>query len=76
MEEVELLIFKLTKEEACKLDHQQVLIANSLTETSSIEWSDSKNFIARSKYASEYLRYFTFEKPKFKPGEIDNANSD
>jgi len=75
MKEVEIKIFEISKEEACKLDHQQVLVANFLTETSSIEWSDSKNFIARSKHASEYLKYLTFEEPKFKPGARDNANN-
>lgn len=75
MKEVEIKLFELTKEETCKLDNQQVLVYNTLTGNCLIEWSDQKSFIGKSKHASEYLKYFTFEDPKFKPGEKDNANN-
>lgn len=65
MKEVEIKLFELTKEEACNLGHEQVLIVNPIVEVSFLEWSDDKDFIGRMKHANKILKYYTFKEPKF-----------
>lgn len=64
MKRIEISLWEITKEEVLKLPSStQIMIYNTITCTYRVEWADDKNGIARSKYASEFLRYFSFEDP-------------
>ena len=60
MKEIETILTELTKEETTKVKPQQILIYNKLTGTYSLEDNTAKNFIGKSKYASDKLVYFSF----------------
>ena len=60
MKEISINLTELTKEETTKVKPQQILIYNKLTGTYSIEDNTAKNFIGKSKYASDKLVYFSF----------------
>ena len=61
MKEIQITLTELTKEESCKVASQQILIYNKLTGTYTLEWNDSKNYIGKSKFASDKLVYFSFK---------------
>ena len=61
MKEIQITLTELTKEESCKVASQQILIYNRLTGTYTLEWNDSKNYIGKSKFASDKLVYFSFK---------------
>lgn len=64
MKRIEISLWEITKDEVLKLPSStQILIYNTITCTYRVEWADDKNCIARSKHASEFLRYFSFEDP-------------
>ena len=64
MKQIEISLWEITKEEAKQLPpYTQVLIFNTFTGTYNIEYAGEKRGIVHSKYASEFLRYFSFDKP-------------
>ena len=64
MKRIEISLWEITKEEARLLPPQaQVLIFNTLIGTYRIEYAGEKRGIVHSKHASEFLRYFSFDKP-------------
>ena len=72
MKRIEISLWEITKEEALKLPSStQILIYNTITCTYRVEWADDKNGIVRSKHASEYLRYFSFEEPSLEGAKTD-----
>lgn len=64
MKEITINLWELTKEETTEGPEQQILIYNTLTGNFSIEWNTHKNFIGRSKHASNKLKYFSFKECK------------
>lgn len=65
MKEIEITLWEISKQEAQKLKElTPVLEYNTLTNDYSIEHS-TKRAIFNNKYCSEYLKFFTFEKPEF-----------
>lgn len=66
MKEISISIWELKKEEVKNLpENTQVLVYNPMTGTYLIEYADKK-CLANYKYASSYLKYFTFDNPKDK----------
>ena len=63
LKEVDVTLYEIDKQELLKIQKEiQVLVYNTLTNTYSIEWTCSKKSIFYSKYASDCLVYFLFEK--------------
>lgn len=62
MKEVNVILFKLTKEEAAKLPvGKPVLIYNTFTKTYRIDRSGPSS-LARCKYAAQHVKYFIFDR--------------
>ena len=63
LKEIDVTLYEIDKQQLLKIQKEiQVLVYNTLTNTYSIEWTCSKKSIFYSKYASDYLVYFLFEK--------------
>lgn len=63
LKEIDVTLYEIDKQQLLKIQKEiQVLVYNTLTNTYSIEWTCSKKSIFYSKYASDCLVYFLFEK--------------
>lgn len=65
MKEVEIKLWELTKEEACKIEEQQVLVYNPIVGFFSLDFNTTKSFIGKNKHAFKELKYFCFFEPRF-----------
>lgn len=73
MKEIEIALWEISKQEAQQLKElTPVLIYNTLSSDYSVEYSNKKA-IFNSKYCSEYLKFFTFEKPEFEEALQNNV---
>jgi len=63
LKEIDVTLYEIKKEDLIKITKEvQVLIYDTLSEMFSIEWTCNKKSIFYSKYASDCLVYFLFEK--------------